>query len=204
MYLYKTDNFFHINYCLKSVWKMALLHRFYCIILTISSLQISTDTVKSVLKATCIKQSSVFKGHFSRPHQRKIGVNLPALSKHLSLATTFLLSPRYLPNTGLTVLLQIPRDRFFYLSLTSMTFFFLHTFHFWKWVFDNAVTSIADVCHIVVTIPWCLVMSLRSVMSVLTMAYRDVLYNQWLSNTWKFLIFIFPTGRLRVCAIKVC
>ena len=31
--------------------------------------------------------------------------------------------------------------------------FFLHTFHFWKWVFYNAVISIADVCQIVMTIP---------------------------------------------------
>ena len=30
MYLYKTDNFFHINHYLKSVSKAALLHRFYC------------------------------------------------------------------------------------------------------------------------------------------------------------------------------
>ena len=30
MYLYKTDNFFHSNHYLKSVWKVALLHRFYC------------------------------------------------------------------------------------------------------------------------------------------------------------------------------
>ena len=34
MYLYKTDNFFHINNCLKSVWKVALLHRFYCTVFT--------------------------------------------------------------------------------------------------------------------------------------------------------------------------
>ena len=32
MCLYKTDNFFHINHYLKSVSKVALLHRFYCII----------------------------------------------------------------------------------------------------------------------------------------------------------------------------
>ena len=32
MYLYKTDNFFHINHYLKSVLKVALLHRFYCTI----------------------------------------------------------------------------------------------------------------------------------------------------------------------------
>ena len=31
MYLYKTDNFFHINRYVKSVSKVALLHRFYCI-----------------------------------------------------------------------------------------------------------------------------------------------------------------------------
>ena len=30
MYPYKTDNFFHINHSLKSVSKVALLHRFYC------------------------------------------------------------------------------------------------------------------------------------------------------------------------------
>ena len=30
MYLYKTDNFFHINHYSKSVLKVALLHRFYC------------------------------------------------------------------------------------------------------------------------------------------------------------------------------
>ena len=30
MYLYKTDNFFHINPYLKSVSNVALLHRFYC------------------------------------------------------------------------------------------------------------------------------------------------------------------------------
>ena len=30
MYLYKTDNFFHINHYLKSVSNVALLHRFYC------------------------------------------------------------------------------------------------------------------------------------------------------------------------------
>ena len=30
MYLYKTDNFFHISHYLKSVLKVALLHRFYC------------------------------------------------------------------------------------------------------------------------------------------------------------------------------
>ena len=35
MYLYKTDNFFHINHYLKLVSKVALLHRLYCTLLPI-------------------------------------------------------------------------------------------------------------------------------------------------------------------------
>ena len=30
MYLFKTDTFFHINHYLKSVSKLALLHKFHC------------------------------------------------------------------------------------------------------------------------------------------------------------------------------
>ena len=30
MYFYKTNNIFHINHYLKSVLKVAVLHRFYC------------------------------------------------------------------------------------------------------------------------------------------------------------------------------
>ena len=51
----------------------------------------------------------------------------------------------------------IPRDRFFYRPLRSMIDSFScipFTFHFWQWDFDNAVTSIADVRHIVMTILW--------------------------------------------------
>ena len=80
-------------------------------------------------------------------------------------------------------------------------FFFLHTFHFWKWVFDNAVTSIADARHTVMTLPWRLLTSLRTVTSTLTMAYHYVLYNQYISNTWKFS-FIFPMGWIRMCEIR--
>ena len=43
-----------------------------------------TYTVKPVLKATCIKQSPVFKGHFLKSPKRKLNVNLPVLGKHLS------------------------------------------------------------------------------------------------------------------------
>ena len=41
MYLYKTDNFFHINRYLKSVSKVAVLHRFYC--MSVKRLQSTTD-----------------------------------------------------------------------------------------------------------------------------------------------------------------
>ena len=85
---------------------------------------------------------------------------------------------------------------------TNDRFFFLHTFHFWKTVFDNAVTSIADVRHIVMTITWRLLTSLGLVTSALTMAHRDVIYNQCISNTWKFSIFILTTGWIRMCEIR--
>ena len=58
--------------------------------------------------------------------------------------------------SGITRLVEwcqtvIPRDGFFYLTLkTNDSFFFSHTFHFWKWLFDNAVTLIADVRHIII------------------------------------------------------
>ena len=38
MYLYKTDTFLHINHYLKSVSKVALLHRFYCTLEMLSDL----------------------------------------------------------------------------------------------------------------------------------------------------------------------
>ena len=44
----------------------------------------NSSTVKPVLKATCIKQSPIFKGQFSRSKRRKKRVNLHVLSKHLS------------------------------------------------------------------------------------------------------------------------
>ena len=92
-----------------------------------------------------------------------------------------------------------PEGRIF-LSLphTHDRFFFLHTIHFWKWVFDTAVTSIADVHHTVTTIPWRLVTSLRLVTSTLMMAYRDILYNQCKTHE----ILIFPKGWIRVCEIR--
>ena len=79
---------------------------------------------------------------------------------------------------------------------THNRFFFLHAFHFRKRVFDNAVISIADVHDIVMTIPW------RLVTSTLTTACRDVRYNQCISNTRQFSIFIFLTWQIRVCEIR--
>ena len=43
MYLYKTDNFNHINHYLKSVSKVALLHRFYCTFLVSKILLVDSE-----------------------------------------------------------------------------------------------------------------------------------------------------------------
>ena len=80
--------------------------------------------------------------------------------------------------------------------------FFLQTFHFLKWMFENEVTSTAEVHYIVLTIPRRLVTSFRSATSTLTIVYRDVQYSLCISNTWKVSIFIFPAGRIRVCEIR--
>ena len=85
---------------------------------------------------------------------------------------------------------------------THDRFFFLHTFLFWKWVFDNAVTSIANARHIVMTIPWCLMTSLRSVTSVLTMPYVTSYTTSVYQTREKSRFFIFPTGRIRVSEIR--
>ena len=92
---------------------------------------------------------------------------------------------------------------FFYLSPTPM----IETFSCIPFIseggiFDNAVSSIADVCHIVMTIPWLLVTSCHSVTSTFPMAYHDFLYNQCISNLWTFSSFILPTGQIRVCEIR--
>ena len=68
-----------------------------------------------------------------------------------------------------------------------LRFFFLHTFFFWMWNFNNAVTLIANISHIEMTLPWHLVTSWHSVTSTLTMACH-VLYNQCTSNTWVFFL----------------
>ena len=97
----------------------------------------------------------------------------------------------------------IPSDGFFYLSLSSMIdsfaciplisesgFLIMQSFRLqMSAIFcdDNTVTFMT---------------SLRSVTSTLMMANRDVIYNQVIPNTWKFLIFIFPRGRIRVCEIR--
>ena len=56
---------------------------------------------------------------------------------------------------------QWSRGTNFSVPHTYNRFVFLQTFHFWQCGFDNAVTSIADVRYIVMTIPSRLVTSLR-------------------------------------------
>ena len=46
MYLYKTDNFLHINHYLKSVSKVALLHRVHCKVLTFSLFSVCKKTAQ--------------------------------------------------------------------------------------------------------------------------------------------------------------
>ena len=48
----------------------------------------------------------------------------------------------------------IPREGFFCLPLPPMLDFSLHTFNFWTGIFNNAVTSFADVRHFVMELPW--------------------------------------------------
>ena len=67
----------------------------------------------------------------------------------------------------------IAGDGFFYLPLTPMIDSFSCTpFISERRFFNNSVTSIADVRHIVMTLLWRLIMSLRSVTSITTSAYQ--------------------------------
>ena len=86
---------------------------------------------------------------------------------------------------------------------THDRFFFLQTFHFWKRVFDNAVTLIADV------LPYCDDNTVK--FSDIMCTFDDVnlndgvpwhLYSQCISNMWIFSIFTFPTGLIWVCEIR--
>ena len=78
-------------------------------------------------------------------------------------------------------------------------FFFLHTFNS-----ESGYLIMQSLQLQMSALLWWLrlVTSLRSVSSTLKIAYRDVLYNQCISNTWRFLIFIFPTGQIGVCEIR--
>ena len=61
MYFYKTDNFFHINRYLKSVLKVAVLHRFYCSCKF--SLFGAMDYLQHIRK-TCLYKFDPLKPHF--------------------------------------------------------------------------------------------------------------------------------------------
>ena len=63
MYLYKTDNFFHINHYLKSVSKVALLHRFYCnpiVLITTATDEILSFHPSANQQIACWKSSVEF------------------------------------------------------------------------------------------------------------------------------------------------
>ena len=75
----------------------------------------------------------------------------------------------------------LPECDFLPTPYTHDRFFFLHTF--WTWIFNNTVTLDADVSHIVMTLPWRLVMP--TLMMANVMYYTTSVY-----QIWEFLIFI--------------
>ena len=95
---------------------------------------------------------------------------------------------------------------FLSIAHTHDRFFFLHTFHFWMRIFDNAITSIADVRHIVMTILWRLVTLLCLVTSTLTMAYLTSYTTSTHQTRENYRFFFYLTlGRIRIsiwCARK--
>ena len=78
MYLCKTDNFFHINHYLKSVSKVALLHKFHCTFLLFIAQIIICHL--SFLPGACLKFVSFFivfcTGHLSLGFLEEIFVAL--------------------------------------------------------------------------------------------------------------------------------
>ena len=90
MYLYKTDNFFHINHYLKSVSKVAFLHRFYCSVNFFVLLSMISQGV-CVCVCVCV---CVFKLEFYSP------VNIIKVMSSRSVYLTTLLLGRLSPLSG--------------------------------------------------------------------------------------------------------
>ena len=96
-----------------------------------------------------------------------------------------------------------PEGRIFlYVPHTLGRFIFLHTFHFWKWVFDNAVTSIADISPYCDDTTW----TLRD---VITFSYVNLnngvpwrpIQPVYIKHV-KILDLYLSRGRIRVCEIR--
>ena len=71
--------------------------------------------------------------------------------------------------------------------------FFLHTFHFWTWIFDYAAAWIADVRHIMMTLITVTFSNVITFSDVnLNDGIRDVPYKKCTFNTREFSFFILP------------
>ena len=63
---------------------------------------------------------------------------------------------------------------------------------FFFYMMTSAILKVDVVCDVAMT----------STPNFLTIELRDLLYNQCIDNTWCYSIFIYPTGRIRVCKIR--
>ena len=60
MYVFKTDNFFHISHYLMSVSKMALLHRFHCKLKSKKYFYLSKVYQLTKLPCVCMRNACMF------------------------------------------------------------------------------------------------------------------------------------------------
>ena len=115
-------------------------------------------TVKPDLKATCIKQSPVFKGQLFRSLKGHTSVNLPVLSKHLPLfafpfgaclTQVFLYSfCRFHPSVCLSIL-RLSVHLWFRPLTLSITKFYFKVF----WLLINSVATVQNLFIFGIGIP---------------------------------------------------
>ena len=100
-----------------------------------------------------------------------------------------------------------PEGRIFLSALhTYDRFFFLHSLRVpgsdfnvevamnesCSYTLMSAILKIDGRCDVAIT----------STPNVLTTELRDLLYNQWIDNMYRYAFFIPPTGRMRVCKVR--
>ena len=78
MFIYKTDNFFHINHYSISVSKVALLHRFHCIVLSTKNVAITLIALRKHIN------NGISSEYLTETLQMRSG---PEVIKHFSCST---------------------------------------------------------------------------------------------------------------------